>query len=338
VQVLREGPLEATLRVTLDWELPAELTEDERARHHARVPYRITSEVTLRRGEPWVEVVTTLDNLARDHYLRVSFPTGVETDSVHVQSQFDVVTRPFGTPDPTRFDDPPQTEGPMNSFVDVSDGGAGLAILNEGLKAYEAHDDANRTVSVTLLRAFALRLYVPDKKDVERLARGSQCPGRHTFRYGLMPHDGDWVGGGVWAAAERFNTPMLAAQVGPTRHGTQPRTRSFLEVAPDDLHVSAVKQSEDGRGWVVRLFNPGNTAVRGRVRLNGGCAPPAAVDSPVERGRAEYALPAGRGRRWRQVQQVTLEELPEKTLKLNRDGWVGCSIGKKRIVTLKFLR
>lgn len=338
VQVLHAGPLEAAIRTVVDWQLPAGLTEDEQARSPQFVPYPITNTLTLRRGQPWVEIVTTLDNTARDHYLRVCFPTGVRSDAVHVQSQFDIVERPVKLPDPSLFDDEPQTEQPMNSFVDISDGAAGLALLNEGLKAYEAHDDDARTLSLTLLRCFALRLWVPDKKDTEHLSRGAQCPGHHSFRYAVRPHAGNWAAARLWTEAEWFNTPILAAQVGPTRHGTQPRTRSFLELRPAELHVSALKQSADGRGWIVRLFNPLDRAARGRLRLNAGCRGPEPVASPVEHGRAEHTLPPGRGRKWRKVEQVSLEERPLRRLKMSADGWVTVNISRKQILTLAFWR
>jgi len=337
VTLVHDGPLETTFRVDLPWELPARLTPDGRARSATRVPYPIVNRVTLRRGEPWVEIVTELENVAEDHYLRVSFPTGLRTDTVQVQSPFDVVTRPTALPDAAQFDEPPQPEQPMDAFIDVSDGRAGLALLNDGLKAYEAHADAESTLSLTLLRCFALRFFVPNRTDYPDQARGAQCPGRHTFRYAVSPHAGDWARGGVWAAAERFNVPVLAAQIGPTQHGSQPRSRAFLEVEPEGLHVSAVKQSESGAGWIVRVFNPRPTAVRATLRLNDGWSGPPASRSPMERVRTEFALPAERGQRWRRVRQVTLEEMPERDLTLDARGWVRVRVPGKRIVTVEFL-
>ena len=141
----------------------------------------------------------------------------------------------------------------------------------------------------------------------------------------------------MWQAEERFNSRFRVAQVGPTKHGTQPLTRSFLEVKPGGLHVSAVKQSESGKGWVVRLFNPSCRTVRGGLRLNGGRTGPRRTQSLLERVRAEHALPKGRGRKWRTVREVTLEECPVKNLAISEDGWVKCRIGSKSILTVEFL-
>ena len=51
-----------------------------------------------------------------------------------------------------------------------------------------------------------------------------------------------------------------------------------------------MKQSENGGGWVVRLFNPTGGTLGTRIRLNGGMAPPE-PQSPVERQAANAALP-----------------------------------------------
>ncbi|MBE3070231.1 MAG: hypothetical protein IMZ66_08330 [Planctomycetes bacterium] len=302
------------------------------------MPYRIVNTVTLRRGQPWVEIVTELNNTAEDHYLQVSFPTGVKADHVTAQTPFDVVTRPIARPDPAPFGEEPQTEHPMDRFVDISDGKAGVALLNEGLKAYEAHEDEARTLSLTLLRCFPLRICITNLEmtNFSEQDNGSQCLGPQRFRYGLLPHEGDGQAAGLWQQAERFCHDLRVVQIGPTPHGRQPLARSFLEVEPDGLHTSGVKQSESGRGWVVRLFNPADRAVSGRLRLNGGFAGPGAPQSPVERVRASFALPAEPGARWPAARRVSLEEVPEADLAVDPAGWVAFEIAAKKILTVEF--
>ena len=338
VSLVREGELATSFRVVFDWALPRGRSADDKRRDEDRVPYRIANTVTLRRGRPWVEVVTEVDNTAEDHYLQVSFPTGVQADHVSAQTPFDVVARPITRPDPAPFGEEPQTEHPMDRFVSVSDGEAGFALLNEGLKAYEAHEDTARTLSLTLLRCFPLRICVTNvgMADYSTSDTGSQCRGRHTFRYALLPHAGDMGSAGLWQLAERFSHELRVVQIGPTPHGTQPLARSFLEVEPESLHVSALKQSESGRGWVVRLFNPAEETVAGRLRLNGGLTGPKAPPSPVERVRATFALPAEPGAAWPAVRRVSLEELPEALLAVGPDGWVAFEIAAKRILTIEF--
>ncbi len=337
IRVTRDGPLECAFEVVHDWRLPAALSDDGRRRSGSLVPFTITTRITLRAGAPWIEFVTELDNTVRDHYLRVSFPTGVQATEHHAQIPFDVVARPFARPDPAQFDEAWQAEQPLQEFVDVSDGEAGLALLSDGLRAYEACDDAQRTIRLTLLRAFEMRFFVPDRADRPHLSRTTQCPGPQTFRYALLPHAGDWRAGGVWAAAAQFNRPLLTAQIGPSRHGTQPRERRFVEFEPASLQIVALKQSETGAGWIVRLLNPGPEALAARLRLSGGFSGPPATASPVQRVQAEQALPSGPGRKWAKVRLVSLEEAPQKNLRPTADGWVEFECGAWKLTTVEFV-
>jgi len=112
--------------------------------------------------------------------------------------------------------------------------------------------------------------------------------------------------------------------------------KSFLELEIENLHVSAVKKSEDGDGWSVRLFNQGDETIKNKIRLNGGNANPARTKSPVEAIKSEFTLSAS-DRSWSSVQEVTLEELPVKELNITSDGWVDFEIGAKQILTIEFL-
>ena len=264
-------------------------------------------------------------------------PTGVEARTVYAQTPFDVVERTIALPDRSLYAEALQPEQPMDRFVDISDGTAGVALLNDGLKAYEAHDNADRTISLTLLWCFPLRICITNLEMTDYPDdKGSQCLGRHTFRYAFMPHAGDWRAGRVLQAAERFDTPVRVAQIGPSPGGRLPATKSFLEVESDEVHLSALKQSESGKGWIVRIFNPTDDVVSARVRLNGGRAGPERAPSPVERQRAGMALPGSTGGPWRSARLVTLEEKPIEGLAVDADGWTTVELGKKRIVTLEF--
>ncbi len=193
VTLVEDGPVSAAFRVEIDWSVPAGLSADGARRSDESVPMRIVNTVRLSAGERWVSIETALENRARNHYLQVCFPTGIEVPNVRVQTPFDVVERLCSLPDKDSYAEAPQDEHPMNSFVDRSDGSAGLALLNEGLKAYQAEDDAEATVSLSLLRCFSLYIWQTWKvSDYSAFDPGSQCPGPHCFRYAVMPHAGDW--------------------------------------------------------------------------------------------------------------------------------------------------
>lgn len=338
ITLIRDGELETCFCVKINWNLPEGRASDERSRSQHMKSYQIINTVTLRKGQKWVEIVTELDNTVEDHYLQVSFPMGIKAKNVMAQGQFDVLARPIARPDYSLFDEIPMTEHPMNSFIDVNDGKNGMALLNEGLKAYEAHDDCEGTLSLTLLRCFPLRICVTrEMLDYSKHDKGSQCLGKHSFRYAVMPHSGDWEEGKVWQTSEQFNLKLSAAQIGPTKYGKNPLVKSFIEFKEEGLHLSAVKRSESGEGWIVRLFNTTDKKVSNAIRFNGGYSGPTKVQSPVERLKAEFELPKDKGTKWSKVRLVTLEELPEADLVMNKDGWVDFDISKKKILTIEFL-
>jgi len=173
-------------------------------------------------------------------------------------------------------------------------------------------------------------------EDYSETDKGSQCLGRHVFRYSIMPHAGDWEKGGVWPASEKHNGHLRIAQIGTHPHGHLPSSGSFLEVDPR-LHVSAVKRSESGAGWIVRLFNPSDDPIRTTLRLNGGFRELEKTLSPVEAIQVEQKLPGASDRRWAAARIVSLEEVPQEDLELTEAGAVELEIAGKKIVTVEFL-
>lgn len=336
ITLLHEGEFEVSYKVEIDWALPEGRSMDEKTRSKHLNPFKIENVVTLRKGSKYVEIETTVDNQSEDHYFQVAFPTNIKADVVHAQGQFDVVERPIAKPDYTLYDEIPMTEQPMNSFVDISDGKTGAALLNTGLKAYEAGDDEENTMYISLLRSFPLRICVTsDMQDYSSIDKGSQCIGKNSFRYAFMPHKGNWEDGGVWGESEAFNLTFSAVQLAPTAHGKNPLEHSFIELTDDSLNVSAIKKAEDGDGWVIRLFNPSDKAKTAKIRVNGGIAPIEKAQSPVERQIAEFELPEYSGKKWSEVKLVSLEEKDVAPLSFDKDMFTEFEITGKKILTVK---
>lgn len=336
VSLVRTGELETTYRIVLNWAIPEDLNPDQKSRSTRLAPYKIETFVTLRKGERWVAFNTNIDNQVENHYLQVAFPTQINAEKVAAQGQFDVVMRQVEKLDYSLYDEIPMTEQPMNSFIDLSDGKNGVALLNTGLKGYEADDDAQNTLYLSLLRCYQLRIYVtPEEQNYSRIENGSQSLGKHSFRYAFMPHKGDWEDAGIWQAAEQFNMEIAAAQIEPTHCGKNPLEKSFIELKDTGLHVSGVKRSESGEGYIVRLFNPATKTVKTAVRVNGGLAPVPAEQSLIDRQMADYELPKGDGSKWQSARLVTLEEVPQEDLKIDKDGWINVEIAPKKIYTIE---
>lgn len=325
IRVLERGPARWTLEVAQTYSLPARVTEDRESRSPQRAGCRIVSRASLYPRVARIDIETEVDNRARDHRLRVHFPSGVRTDQTHAEQHFGVLRRALAPPedDGTSLETPVGTY-PQKSFVDVSDGQRGLAVANRGLPEYEALQERDGTVTIapTLLRCVGwlsrtdLRTRRgPAGPSLE--APGAQMLGRWTFHYSLIPHAGGWEMS--FQEAHRFARPLKAVRAGPGAGGLPP-DGSLLEIEPPDLVLSSLKTGEDGRGVVVRVYNTSGAPQEGRLRL---------LPWP---GRSRYAA----------ARMVDLNEepcLPAGTALGTADasdGWVKLSACPNQILSVEF--
>jgi hypothetical protein len=336
VAVEAGGPVLGALRLDVTLPVPRGATADRKARDGALAPLTVSTRLTLAAGSRRVEAETTVENTAEDHRLRVLFPAEVVATRHAVDQAFDVVERPNDYPwTPAAYwsEDPPQTH-PQRLFVDLSDREGGLGVLNGGIAEYgiTGAPGGGRGLALTLLRCVAFLGAAAYPSTIRGGAGphlptpGAQCPGRHVFRYALVPHAGDWQAAGLVGEAIDYNAPPLTSPVedgapaadAASGGGRLGLAESFLGVAGEGVVVSAIKRAEapDEREGgahagrlVVRLYNPAPEATRARVRLRGGIA-----------------------RAWR----ANILEAPQEPLaaEAGADGGVRVDLGPKRIVTL----
>jgi alpha-mannosidase len=318
VALIANGPMVATYRVERDWELPEGIDQELKIhvphgsewidhgalrRSSRKAVVRLVTEVTLRHGSRQLEFVTTVDNRCQDHRLRVLFPTGLDKAThCHVDSAFDVVRRPIAVPDSTGWYEEAARTLPTLSFVDVSDGKNGLAVLHYGFSEYEVQDNAGRAIALTMLRCFGTAGNPTETHVFQSLA---QCQGQHVFRYAVMPHAGDWRQGKVLAAANRFTSPLRAI-VATAHKGELPPVHSFLSFDCDEFIVTALKKAEYENAVVLRGFNP--------------------TSSPLE---VVLTVPENVA----SITRITLEEKPLGDVKLSKNK-ATFTAGKGEIVSL----
>jgi alpha-mannosidase len=126
-------------------------------------------------------------------------------------------------------------------WADLSERGAGLAILNDSKYGYSCHGGV---LGLSLLRSTR---HPDPEADM----------GAHEFTYSLMPHDGDWRNAGVDREAEALNTPPVAYRLNPGEPGPAGVAWAPFSISAQGgagVAVAALKRREDGDGLVLRLW------------------------------------------------------------------------------------
>ena len=152
----------------------------------------------------------------------------------------------------------------MQNFVDLADGKNALAFFSKGLREYEVEDDDKRTLKITLLRTQRAYMTAASPMIPDELNKytGQHSLGKMEYEYAICPHTGDWKEANLFQKAYAFKTSIHAIK-GVAYKGTLPVEASFIAISDtDNIMVSAVKQSEDGKGTIVRLYNLSDDEVK----------------------------------------------------------------------------
>ena len=234
VEVVERGPVRAAVRVTRTFR-----------------ESRLVQDIVLYDRLPRVDFFTRVDWQERQVLLKAAFPVAVRSARATYEVQFGAVERP--THRNTSWD-ASKFEVSAHHWADLSEAGYGVSLLNDCKYGYDAQGHVLR---LTLLRGAEW----PDP-DADR--------GHHAFTYSLLPHPGGWDEGETVRRAWELNVPILTAAGGG--RGEPAPARSFLSVEGPAI-LTACKPAEDGRGVILRLYEPHGG--RGTVRV--------AAPRPLER-------------------------------------------------------
>jgi alpha-mannosidase len=237
VELIEAGPVRGLLRVASTYG-GSELTED----------------FVLAAGDDALEWRVLLDwrEPARMLKLRVSTPLrdGVTT----YEASYAALERPQDG-----------AEEPGQKWVDVTaaDGGAGVALLNDGKHGFDVLDGS---IGVTAVRSPIYAHHDPAEPQ-PGVRYQFQDIGFQRFLLAVMPHVGPLSASRVARRALELNIPPTSLLESP-HPGDAPTSASFLEVSSPDVVVGALKQVEDGSGdVVVRLVETAGVGGACRVEL-----------------------------------------------------------------------
>lgn len=260
VRILEDTPYRASVEITHEWEIPASadavLEEEQRAlvyyperqaqRSAATVLLQLRTVLRLERSGTGLEVKSYIRNNAKDHRLRMLFPTDLAAASHRVDSMFELAERP-NEPAPEWLN--PSNAQHQQAFVDVAEANAGLTAANLGLQEYEILRDGRNTIAVTLLRC------VGEMGDWGWFPTPeAQCLGDHSAEMLLIPHSGDTVTSGAAAAAYQFQIPWVCSQA-ELHAGSIPAVYSGVRWTADTAAFSSLKMNIDTGDLLLRWFN-----------------------------------------------------------------------------------
>jgi alpha-mannosidase len=225
IEVVETGPHRAALRVRRRFR-DSEIVQD----------------VRLWAGSARIDFATRLDWHDRRVLLKARFPLAVRAPHATFETAFGVVER--ATHRNTSWEQA-RFEVAGHRFADLSEPGYGVALLNDGRYGHHAHGSE---LGLSLLRSPVW----PDPLADE---------GGQELVYALLPHVGDWLGGGVLAEAQDLNRPLPAL---PVQRGAGASLRP-LRVEGLPVGLGALKSLEDGGDLVLRVYEP--QGARGAVRV-----------------------------------------------------------------------
>jgi len=149
-------------------------------------------------------------------------------------------------------------------WVDVSSlsGDYGVSLLNDSKYGFSFEKN---TLRMSLVRG-PRRGY---RFTPESWADQSEEPriGVHHIRYAIYPHRGDWRSAGTVRRGFEFNYPPQVILEEP-HDGELPSQHSFIDVLPENVILTAVKEAEDSEDMILRLYEAHGFDTEAKVRFD----------------------------------------------------------------------
>lgn len=265
VAVTVNGPLAVKFTAEYVMELPARYDFAAQVRSAETVEMPVKAEYTLKKGAKYLEVVTTIDNKARDHYLKVCMPTGLKAEKTWAEGSFMVTEFPVRPSDDGEVRGSELARHPAQTWFDLADDSLGFAVLTDATKDYEILEDCDDlTIAMGLVRCTRLRIACDNRLWMEYPGdESSQSLREFTYRYALMPHTGKWEEAGLYNEALAFNAPLKVCEFG-RQSGVFGTEHSFIRLDGDNLVLSSVTKT-DSDAVAVRLYNPTDHEIKGKL-------------------------------------------------------------------------
>ena len=253
IECVRSESFVTEYKITVEMEVPLEMGEDSKyeksvrttlmqrrgGRSEKTVTLPITSYITLGANNARLDVKTVIENNARDHRIRVMFPTGLKTASHKAETVFEAVERSNSHKATWTY---PSGCEHQQGFVMMKDETGGLAIGNIGLYEYET---TNTTIALTLLRAVSEMgdwgVFPTELSEMQR---------EISAEYSIIPFNNE---NDVIREVYSFQYPAIVTQL--TECKGESLDRDILSWSGECLKPTTFKKKMNGDDLILRFVN-----------------------------------------------------------------------------------
>ena len=271
---------------------------EERAEGKVSVTMPVDMTVALRKGSKVIDFNVKVDNKGLSHRLCVVFDSQIVSAFNYADQQFGLIKRPNyyekemklymesmnnrsekktgiqelanWANDQSTWQEPPISIEPTQSYVSLTDGKTGVAVIPQGVREYEVLDDSK--IRLTLFRTYGFMgkenlIYRPGRASGERIIEtpAAQLLKQMEFNFGFTTYAGDINDADIDTLAKQYDTNMEVYTYAEFLNGRLIFSQREIEGKNDIVHslfetegnlvVSAVKKAEEDDGYIIRLYN-----------------------------------------------------------------------------------
>lgn len=282
--------------IHFDMVVPADL--DERAEGKVSVTMLVDMTVALRKDSKVIDFNVKVDNKGLSHRLCVLFDSQIVSAFNYADQQFGLIKRPNyyekemklymesmnnktekkagiqelanWANDQSTWQEPPISIEPTQSYVSLTDGKTGIAVIPQGVREYEVLDDSK--IRLTLFRTYGFMgkenlIYRPGRASGERIIEtpAAQLLKDMEFNFGFTSYAGDINDSDIDTLAKQYNTNLEVYTYAEFLNGRLIFSQREIEGQNAKIHslfetegnlvVSAVKKAEEDDGYIIRLYN-----------------------------------------------------------------------------------
>lgn len=255
IELVRDEEFAAEYKITVTVRIPKEADESAKYERRLYVPLQkrkaprgkdyiempVTFNVVLAKNAKRVDVTCSFHNKAKDHRLRVLFPSGAKCQTHKAESVFEAPERNNVHEKEWTY---PSGCDRTHGFVMLKDEKGGIAVSGKGLYEYEILN--NDTIAITLLRATA------ELGDWGVFpTKLSQMQKELSLSFSIISFANEAE---VYDESGAFMVPLQTVQI-TEKEEKAAFKENFVSWSGADLRLTALKCAMAGEGYAMRYVN-----------------------------------------------------------------------------------